>query len=240
MGNTGNAVLDSLLSGSNGASTPSLTNTDPNNALTTKTIGAPAQNDPVQMALSAYNTFRQSTDPQYQADLRDATRHAAATGTIGSGSLNTSLGNIANTRQNTLSTEEQGLLNGALGTQNENAYRNTGIAQQQQGFQQGQQDTAFNQALQQAMYGSQGDPSQLGLALSAIFGQQASQAGSNLGSLISGSTQNGSTQQILQQILGGLTGSGGSGAGAVDPETQKILDSILQGGVPGMQTTGSY
>jgi hypothetical protein len=141
-----------------GSASYSLTPTTPDNALSNSTITPGPGTDRFKIAQDRYNASVAASNPQYEADLRDATRMAAATGTIGSGSLNTSLGNIENTRQNTLAAQQSGFLNDALTGSIEDAYRNIGIAQQQQGVQIGQQNTAFGQqvTVQQLMDSEQG------------------------------------------------------------------------------------
>lgn len=212
------------------AALPGVTPTDPNNSLLNQTIGAPTQNDPYQIAQQQWDAFQKATNPTYEASLRDAVRQAAGAGAIGSGQLNTSLGDLANNRATQLDSQRQSLLANALTTANENAYRNVGIAQQQQGFQQGQQQTAFNQgitqtqledalknsalgrALEQFTAGNSNDPTSLLLALSGIFGNAGSQAGNALGGLISGRTGNQTSQgsndalaQYFRQLYGGGT-----------------------------------
>lgn len=236
---TGNSTLDTLLNGA-ATSGPSVktTATDPNNPLTNQTLSVGNTADPVQQALAAWQTFQQATDPQYKASLRDAVRMASSGGAIGSGALNTSIGDIASTRANALDTARQSLLENALGTKNENAYRDVGIAQQQQGFQNQQQTQAFNQALQQLLAGSSGDPSQIMLALSQLYGGQAS-AGSAAAAGLGANKANGqSTGSALAQLLGSLGGGGNSGAGSATPSG---IDEILARGIPGISTTaGAY
>ncbi len=209
-GSTGNAGLDQLLAGmGSGAGTVNTSPLDPSNSLLNQVISPGALTNPVDLANAAWKTFQQQTNPQYQADLRDANRMAAAGGALGSGTLNTSLGDIANQRQNTLQSAQQQLMESALGQANQNAYQNVGIAQQQQGFQNQQQQEAVNNSLQELLAGNQNNPANMSLLLSSIFGNQAGQAGSSLGQLISGTTAanaqaNNPLMQLLQQYMTGV------------------------------------
>lgn len=236
---TGNSTLNGLLNGAatSGGSVKT-TPTDPNNPLTAQTLSVGDTTDPVKQAMAAWDTFRQSTDPQYQAALRDANRMAAAGGAIGSGALNTSLGDIASTRANALDTARQSLLENALGTKNENAYRDVGIAQQQQGFQNQQQQQAFGNALQQLLAGSSGDPSQIMLALAGLYGGQATAGGQAAAGLGASKAGNQSTGSVLAQLLGSLGGGGSGGGSSAAPSG---IDDILGRGIPGGYTTaGAY
>lgn len=136
----------------------SLTPTTAADSLANSTITPGAGVDRFKIAQDEYNASVAASEPQYEADLTLADRMAAGAGAIGSGQLNTSLGNIVNTRQNTLATQQSGFLNDALTGSIADAYQNIGIAQQQQGVQIGQQNTAFTQAttVQQLMDSEQG------------------------------------------------------------------------------------
>lgn len=122
-----------------------LTPTTPSNALTNFTISPGALADRYSTAKTQYDDWVTQTDPQFQAANRDALRYAAAGGTIGSGQLNTSLGDIQLNRENAMRSSRDTFLGNALNASIDDAYKNIGIAQQQQAFQQGQQATAFNQ-----------------------------------------------------------------------------------------------
>jgi len=75
------------------------------------TTGTPQNR--LQLATTAFDTFAKSTDPAYQADLRSATQAAAGKGTIGSGGLRTTYGDLANQRALALDTEKENLINSA-------------------------------------------------------------------------------------------------------------------------------
>jgi hypothetical protein len=218
------------------STTPNTTPTTVDNTLTGQTIGAPTLNDPQTIAQSEWDAWERQTDPAYEASLRDANRSAAAGGALGSGELNTTTGTLAANRALALDTERQQLMAGALTQGNENAYRNVGIAQQQQGFQNQQQQQAFSEAmqsqqlsdaeksqsfteaLQQELAGSSGSPADTQLALSQIFGGQASAAAAALAALMRTSAQTSAAggananaglisqlQQYLNSINGGNT-----------------------------------
>lgn len=200
------------------------TPTDANNALTNQTLSVGDTADRFRLAQDQWSNFERATNPQYQATLRDTLRAGAAAGGLGSGQLRTSLGNAQNNRELQLDTQRNDLLNNALGGSIDDAYRNVGIAQQQQGFQQGQQQQAFgneiagadlnerltsgsfNRALQQMMQGQSGNPAQTQLALSEIFGNQSSAAGQSLADLIAGM----SARNASGGTSGGSSGGGNS------------------------------
>lgn len=235
---TNNPTLDALLNGSTQgpASGVNLTPTDPSNSLLGQTISGPNVTDPVQQALAGWNTFRQATDPAYQASIRDAIRGAAAGGSLGSGALNTSIGDLASNRANALDTARQSLLENALNTQNENAYRNTGITQQQQEFQRGLQGDAVQQALAELGIGDTGNPASTDELLASIFGGNASAASNALGGLIQNTTQNNAAKNDpTLALLLSLMGSGSGTPASSDP-----LAGIYAAGIPGISMTPSY
>ncbi len=170
--------------------------------LTSQLITPGAGADRLALANKYQTNWQNQTNPQFQADLRDAMRRAAGGGAIGSGALNTSLGDITGQRDIQRNAAMSNFLTNAEGGSIEDAFRKTGIAQQQQGFQAGQQGTAFNQAMQQAMFGEGGDPTQLLLQLSQMYGNQAAGAGAGVNQLIAGNS--GLSQQQLQQLIAAI------------------------------------
>jgi len=205
--------------GGSGVAGPSLTPTDPANSLTAQTISAGPTADRFGIAQQKWDDFQKSTDPQYQATMRDAERQSAAMGGLGSGMLRTSLGDITNQRQLAMDTQKNNFLQDALTGSIGDAYNNVGIAQQQQGFQQGQQQNAFNQAitglntqdaltnssfgrsLQQLLAGQKNNPSDAYLAASQNAGNQASAAGSSAASLIQAINAQNGGQMTTSQLL---------------------------------------
>lgn len=148
---TANQNGGSSLPSSGGTSDPRVgagvqtTPTTPQTALTNSTISVGPTVDRFKIARDQLAASRAASEPQYEHDLRTANENAFGAGRGVSGMLRTDRGNINDARESTLAKQESDLLNGALtGTIND-AYNNAGIAQQQQGFEAGQQQTAFNQ-----------------------------------------------------------------------------------------------
>ena len=229
---------------------PSLTPTNPATALTNQTIATPALQDRFKLALDQWQNAQAATNPQYEASLRDANRMAAAGGALGSGRLQTSIGDLANQRQLQMDTQKNTFLNDALGGSIQDAKDATQQANEQQNFQAGQQGTAFNQgvtkaqlgdnlknsafgrSLQQLLAGSSGDPSSILLALSQIFGTQSSAAGQALGQNVSQTTTNTRTagsNNTLQDILNALRGGGATES-----------PPVPSGTVPDFRPPGTY
>lgn len=172
---------------------------------TNKTITPGAGVDRLALAKSNFENFAQSSEPEFQASLRDASQQAAGGGQIGSGMARGRLGDIGLAHARDLDTARTGFLNDATNGSIEDNYRNIGIAQQQQGFQQGQQENAFGQGITQQQIeemlrngsfgrnatmlgmGNQGNPSDMALQLAGIYGKQSSDAGQSAGSLLGSS-----------------------------------------------------
>lgn len=122
---------------------PRLDPTDPNNALTAQTIQPGSALDRLQVAREQYDTFVQGTDPAYQSALRDANRLGAAGGGLGSGQLRTRFGDLAANRGTELDVKRDTVFQDAMLGGVDDARFSTGVAQQQQGFQNQQQQQAF-------------------------------------------------------------------------------------------------
>lgn len=104
----------------------------------------------------AYQSWINEQNPVFQQALRSATQQAAATGSLGSGQLNTGLGSLADTfAQQAMAAQTSGNLS-AL--QQDFANQNTNIGQmdQQQGYQQGLQQQGINNAQSQYLDQLQG------------------------------------------------------------------------------------
>jgi len=167
--------------------------TTPQNALTNSTITPGPGTDRYAIAKQQLADFTKGSEPAYQASLRDANRYNFGRGRGVSGIANNSIGDLELQRENAIRSSQDQFLGNALTGSIEDAYRNLGIAQQQQGFQAGQQQTAFgqnyatqqlsdsekkdafSQVLQQWMAGTSNDPSQTALYLAQIFGGDPSQ-----------------------------------------------------------------
>ena len=133
-----------------------LTPTDPNNPLTGQTITPGSLADRFKLAQDRFATFASGTEPAYQAALRDANRMGAAQGRLGSGDLRTSFGDLALNRSRDLTNSRDNLFQNALEGTIGDAWNGIGLAERQQGFQNQQQQQAFQEALQRFMAGQSG------------------------------------------------------------------------------------
>lgn len=224
------------------------TPTDPNDALTSKTLDYGPLTDRFKVAQSELENVNKTEDPQFQADLRDAMRKAAAGGALGSGMLQTSLGDIVANRDVRRSGRGTSFLNNALTGSIQDAKDRANFAAGQQGFQADQQRTAFGQgvteaqlrdslmgsafqrALQSLIAGSSGNPADVQLALSNIFGNQGANASGALSDLIKGKTANtgagadsGGNTGYLQMLLDLLKQPSAAGAPPVPASAGPVV-----------------
>lgn len=143
--------------------------------------GGPNRSD---LAAQYIDQWNQSTEPQYQKDLTDATKLAAANGRLGSGMLSTSYGDIALARDNARQVAQRGFQTDALSGTIQDRLNNlgalSGLESQQygqdaanrnevrgeRGYQQGLSQQAFSndaqrlaleEALTQGSYGRSSD-----------------------------------------------------------------------------------
>ena len=207
----------------------------PGNDLQSTQILPGQESNRFDLARQALDTYAQQQLPQFRAQVRDTIGNNAAMGRLGSGMLNTSLGNLDLAQQQDYNNMSSNLLNTALGNQiTDNANQRNELRaerdyQTQQGntaFGQGLQsaelgdaltNSAFGRALQQEQAGYAENPANTSLLLSSIFGNQAGQAGQALSGLINSTTQNNALNNSgLSQILQEILGQGGSG-GAPSP-----------------------
>jgi hypothetical protein len=193
-----------------GLASYALNPTTPSNALTNSVITPGPAVDRFAIAKQQMADERASEEPGYQADLRDANRYAFANGRGYSGIENNSLGDIATQHDTALRTADDNFLNNALVGSIQDAYNNIGIAQQQQGFQAGQQQTAFNQqlTLQQLQDSEQGQAFTQQLQAAGFTDQQIQQAWENAyqTQTLSDSENNQSFMQAYDQYLAGTSG----------------------------------
>lgn len=185
------------------------TQTNPADDLRGKTITPGPMADRNAIAQTYENNWNNATAPQFQADLRGATSQAAGAGQLGSGQLRTSLGNLAYNRDVNRNAQEGNFMNQALEGSIGDAYRNVGIAQQQQQFQSGLQDQTFRQGLNALQVGNSGNPADAQFALSSLYGNQANSGYAGIpNTLNSGSQANQTNQQTqtYQQYLNSLSG----------------------------------
>jgi hypothetical protein len=98
---------------------------------------------------AAFQSWVNENNPVYQQALREATDQAAATGSLGSGQLETGLGSLADTfAQQAMAAETGGQLS-ALETQAQNANQAAGTLAELQGGSYGENTSATNQLDQQ-------------------------------------------------------------------------------------------
>jgi hypothetical protein len=208
---TGFSQIANTATGTNGAQTGSaygnagmgvnLTPTTVDNALTNSTISPGAATDRFGIARQQLqDTIKNVLDPQFATDEKALNRYNFGAGRGVSGDARTSQGNLELARQNQINQLTSNFLNPALTGSIEDAYRNIGIAQQQQGFQNSQQQQNISNMLAQLAIGSQGDPTAI---LQWLSGQNANMAsGANAAaSGLQGSGQNVTNQQTLTQNL---------------------------------------
>lgn len=151
-----------------------LSATNPSADLRGQTIGVGPTANREQLASSYLKNYDAATEPYFKRDVRQATSNAAANGQLRSGQLRTSLGDLALNRDIQRDAAGQNFLTNALQGSIDDAYKNVGIAQQQQAFQTGLQGQAFNQALQQFLAGSSGNPSDAQFLAAQQAGNSAS------------------------------------------------------------------
>lgn len=209
--------------------------TDPSNSLLGKTLLAGPATDRNAIARDDLSNWDAASEPYFQANLRSANQIAAGKGQGGSGQLRSRLGDVTQQHDLERTTAGKSFLSDALKGSIDDSYKNIGIAQQQQGFQQGQQESAFNQqaiqtqieeamrngdfsrAMQLMQAGNQGNPSDTALAVSGIKAGQANSANSALGNMIGGNVANNAQksnsgfeawlQEYLKSIGGGASSS---------------------------------
>jgi hypothetical protein len=217
------------------SSTPTVASHD----LRGQTIQGPTV-DRKALATDYLNTWDATSRPQFEADQRSVTSNAAATGRLGSGGFRTSLGDLTYNRDIQREGQAKNFYTDALNGSIDDAYKNVGIAQQQQGFQSGQQNQTFGQNLatqqlldyltnsqhtrdlQDYTVGSSGDPTSTYLGLSGLYGGQASQGANNVGSLIGNTVAKNGAQSQAEQLAAILKSYGilgGTGQETTVPET---------------------
>lgn len=190
--------------------------TDPNDPLTMQTIARQAAQDRFKIAQDRFNTFVESTDPQYKAALRDANRYGAATGRLGSGDLRTDFGNLAGQRDLQLRTQQNTFMQNALDGTIDDQFRDIGIAQQQQGFQNQQQQQAFENELRRLGFSEDMINSAFGRAMQQYTAGQSGGTGSTTNVGV-GQTQYGQGQDALDALNKLISGNPGAAGGSSIP-----------------------
>jgi len=246
-----------------GSATPNagvgLTPTNPDQSLLGQTITPNNSVDRVKTFQDALNsTIQNVLDPAEQARMRDLNRYSFGNGRGVSGMARTSEGDVASDYGRQIKDLAAQGLAGATTGSIDDMYRNLGIAQQQQGFQQQQLNDAFNQsaqslglqdsltnsaferALQQENAGYANDPSNIDLILSQIFGNQASQAGNaaaglfgQMGNKAGQQSANGSASPyagIDEETLLNMLG--------LNPNGSQSIPNLNLPPMPGVQTIG--
>jgi hypothetical protein len=194
--------------------------TNASNSLLGQTITPGAMANPTNIANSNLQNWQQQQAPIYASNIRQAESAAAGAGQLGSGQLNTSLGNLAYNQNQATNAAMGNFTTQAQQQEIQDAYNNIGIEQQQQQFQFGEQGQAFDQGLKSLLAGESGNPASTQLALSGNYGQQAAQGLNGLSSLIGGTTSGNAQNAYLQQLLqqqNQLNGTGGYGAPSTPP-----------------------
>lgn len=171
--------------------TVGLTPTDPKNPLTGQTITPGETADRFALAQQKFDQFTATTDPAYQAALRQANRLGAAQGRLFSGSLRTDFGNLADQRNQQMDLARQGFLTDALEGTIGDAWKAIGLAERQQGFQNEQQEQAWRRALDRYGIGMTSNPSGAYQDLSSTYNQMAGQGQSYLDRLIAAQNRGG-------------------------------------------------
>lgn len=229
---------DSFASPVPASSGPTLTPTDPNNPLTAQTITPGQTADRFAIAQQRFDQFAKSTEPAYQSALRQANRMGAASGRLGSGSLRTDFGNLANQRNLQLDTGRDQFLTNALEGSIGDAWQGIGLAERQQGFQNQQQQQAFANELARLGFDENAINSAYGRALQTWMAGQQGGTGSNT-AILGARDAAGQGQDALEALAGLIrarsaaptqTGTATPPAGTIDPGT---IYPWMGGGVNG-------
>lgn len=161
-----------------------LTSTNPANDLRGQTITPGPMADRKALAGDYLSAWDKASTPYFQRDLRTATSNAAGKGQIGSGQLRGALGDVTTAHDTQREAAAQQFYTSALDNSVNDAYRNIGVAQQQQGFQAGLQNQTFNQGLQSLYAGNYGNPADAYGLLSNTYSNSANSGNAALNGLI--------------------------------------------------------
>lgn len=191
--------------------TVSLTPTTPDNSLSNYTIGVGPTANRFGIAQDLLDQWDASSQPQFDRQIKGLEQSGAARGQLGSGMARGALADASTNYQTARTTAQKGFLTDALNNSIEDAYKNVGIAQQQQTNQQGQQQTGFNnqvtvQQLQDSEAGQAWTQQFQAAGFNATQIQQAfanAMAAQKLSDDETGQTFN----QAMQQYLIGQSGS---------------------------------
>lgn len=217
----------------------------PGNDLTNQEITPNGPTDREGLANQYLDTYKGQLLNQLQGDAKQTVSNNAALGRLGSGELNTSLGNLDLQAQKDYNATAANVLTNAANQQIGDEEEQRNELRQERANQEGEQQTAFNQgesqlglqdqltndafnrAYEENAAGQANNPASIGMQLAQMFGGMANQAGGNLGQMIQGTQMNNALQanqgqmmQYLQQIFGGGAGypaAGGSPGGSAPP-----------------------
>lgn len=176
--------------------------------------------DRVANATSLLNTWNTTTQPQFEADKRSVTSNNAALGKLGSGGLRTSLGDLAYNRDLQRNGQAQNFYTNALNGSIDDAYKNLGIEQQQQQYQAGRADTAFNQGVTTQQLGDQ--------EYNDLFGQNLATSQFNAGRSDTAFGQDLASKQLANTTQAQQFGQGVTTAQLGDTLTNSAHSRALQ------------
>lgn len=226
-----------------------LANINPDDALLSKVISPNNTVDRVKTFQDSLNsTIQNVLDPAFAKRQRDTNRYQFGAGRGVSGIARDSQGDLSTSYgQQIKDLTAQGLAGATTGSIDD-MYKNIGIAQQQQNFQKGLSDTAFdqsvtgaqlddsltnsafNRAATQTQLGEMNNPSQVAQWLSTNYGMQAGDAMKAAAQLFSNMGQksgsSGGGTDAVSQFLSWLKSMGGGGS---DPSGEYVDDIPMDG-----------
>lgn len=181
---------------------PTLTPLTPDNALTNSIIAPSANVNRFDVAKNQISDeIKNELEPQFNSDARTISAQSFGVGRGVSGNNRTKEGDLALQHSRDINQLTSNYLNPALTGTIQDSLNNANFAAGQQQFEAGQQNTAFNQAvtgqtladqeqgqsfyqaLQKLLAGSSGDPAQIQLLLSELYGGQSAQDSAAAGKL---------------------------------------------------------
>lgn len=169
----------------------------------------PTGTDRVGLAQQYFDQFAESTNPAYEQTLRAATQRAAANGTLGSGMLTNTYGDVASQRAQSLDLARRGFLTDALQGSIADQVGNRNELRQERDYQSGVSNNAIAQEIQRLLVEDQlgGNNFNRQLDLARTLGGLG-YAGNPDSTLLgaAGNYQNSANQtyDLLGQILGSL------------------------------------
>lgn len=211
----------------------------PGHDLRNQTIAPGQESNRFGLAKQYLDTYSQQQLPQFQSQLRSAIQGRAALGGLGSGMLNTDVGNLDLAQQRDYNAHAQNFLTDALGNQiNDNANQRQEL-RGERGYENGLEDqgynrarqgmydqdyltnSSFNRGLEQAQFGYGGNPAGAQAAAGDYYGQQSANAGNALSGMIQNS-------QLLKALgMGGLNQSSPAPQSGITPEVLQSLGGII-------------